>query len=482
VLHPTRSVAWATILALTALSTAGSVVSQKAAVVSNERREQDRQRVAETKPSGVKVFVVGIDGGTFRVLDPLLNAGDLPTFRKLIDQGTRSVLRSRKPSISPVIWTTIVTSLEPEQHGITDFVLEDEETGEWNLVSTRDRKTHATWTIANAFGLKNGLSGWWATWPPEPVKGFVISDRVAQGRHLQWSGAATREHLTHPDDLARQIRSVFCDPRDPPMQELLQLASFNEEEQREIREAERPLMHHAPSIVKTGWCEQRTYEEMMLKALRRYGQPDLVHLLLIATDPISHTTWHWYEPDAYAEGVDPDYAERLGTIVPGIYRHNDQTLKRLMAITDRNTAFLVISDHGFRASGQLPGETIIGRAGHRETILLDKPVTVGQSGVHDLDGILIAAGGPIVEGATFTEPPTIMDIAPTVLVLMGLPVAEDMLGRVLTEMIDPAFLEKHPIRTVASYEGLIERPEPLGSDVGLDEKRTEYLRSLGYIE
>ena len=41
---------------------------------------------------------------------------------------------------------------------------------------------------------------------------------------------------------------------------------------------------------------------------------------------------------------------------------------------------------------------------------------------------------------------------------MGLPVARDMEGRVLTEMIDDDFARSHPVTYVPSYESLAVTP------------------------
>jgi len=79
--------------------------------------------VSKGNPSGVKIVLVGIDGATFKVLDPLLEKGRLPQLQKLIDQGARGVLTSLPQTISPAVWTTIVTGQEPEVHGIRDFVV-----------------------------------------------------------------------------------------------------------------------------------------------------------------------------------------------------------------------------------------------------------------------------------------------------------------------------------------------------------------------
>ena len=104
-----------------------------------------------------------------------------------------------------------------------------------------------------------------------------------------------------------------------------------------------------------------------------------------------------------------------------------------------------------------------------------------MTGVHKENGVLVAAGGPILAGAVFEQQPTVADIAPTVLALLGLPVASDQAGRVLEEMIDPEFLRAHPVRSIASYEGLIERPE-LAVGAQQDGLRKSYLKALGYTD
>jgi hypothetical protein len=110
-------------------------------------------------------------------------------------------------------------------------------------------------------------------------------------------------------------------------------------------------------------------------------------------------------------------------------------------------------------------------------------IAVGQSGKHQLDGVLIASGGPILRGAKLSA--SVRDIAPTILALLGLPVPRDMDGRVLTELLDPEFLARHPVKRIPSYETLIDRAAlrsaaAAGEDSA--EEKKEMLRSLGYIQ
>ena len=207
-------------------------------------------------------------------------------------------------------------------------------------------------------------------------------------------------------------------------------------------------------------------------------------LYLVATDPVSHCFWHFYEPEAYS-GVDPQQAERLGKIIPGMYEHNDAFLARLLTTLGKDTVVLIISDHGFQASGKLPALRAapeLFKGPEAELAARNGMIAVGQSGMHHIEGILIAMGGPIIPGAKVEA--SIRDIPPTVLALLGLPVPEDMNGRVLAEILDPEFLARHPIRHIASYETLIDRKAWIAAETGdgSGEEKLELLRSLGYIQ
>jgi len=446
------------------------------------------ERLARSTPATpYKVLLVGMDGATFRVMEPLLAAGQLPVFRGLIDRGLRGSLQSEHPMASPVLWTTVATGQKRQDHGVESFVLykDPKKPKRGTLVGSEDRKTLAVWNIASALGRSVGFLGWWASWPAEPVKGWIVSDRLTSDRWNVWAGGRKTSGRAWPDALTPELQLLVVDPMDPPMDEILKLVDLTPEEQAELRLAERPVFGHGLSVVKFAYCSQRSYEKMALHQLAK-GQPDLTGIFLVATDPVQHTFWHYYEPGAYT-GVDPKAAARLGALVPNIYRHDDAYLGELLKRVDANTVVLVVSDHGFEASGQLPAlkpaEKMFSGP-EAEAAHMRGEIAVGQSGKHDLDGILIAAGGPIRRGATVKA--SLVDIAPTLLAILGLPVPEDMEGRVLEEMLEPGFLERHPVRRIDSYEALIDRKAiraaaAASGDDG-DAERQEMLRSLGYIQ
>ncbi len=445
-----------------------------------------RRLVLRSHPTNVKVLLVGIDGASFRVLDPLLAAGEAPQFQALVGRGSRGVLKSENPMASPALWTTIATGRSRREHGIEDFIVrkDPKRPRAGVLVSSRDRKTLALWNIVPAFGKRTGFLGWWASWPAEPVLGWNVSDRFTRERWNEWYGGNKREHTAYPPELVQQLQPLVVEPSDPPMAEIDALVTLSPEERAEFLAAKKPLFGHGLSVFKYAYCSQRSYEKMALQLLDK-GQPDLTGVFLVANDPVSHCFWHFYEPEAYPQGVDPEKAARLGRLIPNFYKHNDAYLGELLKHVAPDTVVLVVSDHGFDASRQLPAlKALPGlfEGSEAERAAMNGMVAVGQSGKHQLDGIVIAAGGPIRRGIPVSA--TQYDIAPTVLALLGLPVPRDMPGRVLEELLEPDFLAAHPVQRIASYEPLIDKQAVVAASeaaVTDDEEKKDMLRSLGYI-
>jgi arylsulfatase A-like enzyme len=115
-----------------------------------------------------------------------------------------------------------------------------------------------------------------------------------------------------------------------------------------------------------------------------------------------------------------------------------------------------------------------------EIPLADVHAWAGKSGDHGMNGVLIAAGPPIKRGA-HVRGARAPDIAPTVLHLLGVPVARDWEGVVLAEIFQPEWSAEHPLRSVASYG----RRDAVGEDAistEVDEKIRDELRALGYID
>lgn len=438
-----------------------------------------------TKPTDVKVLVIGIDGATFDIIGPMVKAGRLGQFKRLMESGTYSRFLSQKPMLSPCLWTTIATGHNRTEHGILHFIPKARNNEEkTRLISTNDRQRLALWNIVSAFKKSIGSVGWWVTWPAEPVHGQIVSDRVAHSRWKSWIGSPSQKRLTYPSELFDSVKHLIVDPLSPPMEEIDRLVQLTTEEKEEMLAAKKAIFRHWLSVFKFGYCAQRTYENIGLHILQQ-EQPDLNMLFLIAVDPVCHTFWHYFKPEQFKEKVDPAMAKRLGKLIPAMYEHNDRYLSKLLPKIDSDTVVIMVSDHGFQSTGRLPTKTSVmdyRRWGINRVEDLDKPVNVGTSGRHQINGMFIASGGPIMRGAKFKMQPSIADITPTILALMGMPVGKDMVGRVLEEIIDPKFWGAHPVRYIDSYEKYIEQQKLGYATEAGEERQLDYLRSIGYIK
>ena len=104
----------------------------------------------------------------------------------------------------------------------------------------------------------------------------------------------------------------------------------------------------------------------------------------------------------------------------------------------------------------------------------------GPTGDHRMEGILIAAGPAFRAGAA-PEGATLLDIAPTVLHLLGVPVPADMDGRVLTEILDPAVVPA-PVAAESSFGAPAEgEPVPVAYSEEEDAAIQQRLADLGYL-
>jgi arylsulfatase A-like enzyme len=199
-----------------------------------------------------------------------------------------------------------------------------------------------------------------------------------------------------------------------------------------------------------------------LDLLRARPQPRFLHVYTREPDHRQHRYWKWLQPQYYL-GVDDADVARFGDVIPQLYERLDAFLGEILALVGRDTVVVVASDHG-----------------HSPTMLHPKLYSHHQ---HGPPGVLLMAGGPIVAGRR-VEGASIFDLMPTLLHLLGLPVPDDAAGRVLDEALDPAFAAAHPVRRVASYDGLAGRIRRAdgGGAAAHDQEEVRRLRALGYVE
>jgi len=103
------------------------------------------------------------------------------------------------------------------------------------------------------------------------------------------------------------------------------------------------------------------------------------------------------------------------------------------------------------------------------------------TGTHSLNGMVVLKGGAFAEGGRL-QTAAIIDLAPTLLYLLGLPVPQDMDGRVLIEAFDPEFSAAHELIIQQTDEGEQQEHKSMTYTAEDAMQVTERLRQLGYVE
>ena len=124
---------------------------------------------------GARVIILGIDALNFGVLDPLIDEGAMPNFKKLREGSAHSVMKSIIPSVTGPAWTSINTGKNPGKHGIFDFVRVVDGSVKVNSRSDIDSETFME--LLSGMGKRCITVGVPYTYPPGPrFKGIAISD------------------------------------------------------------------------------------------------------------------------------------------------------------------------------------------------------------------------------------------------------------------------------------------------------------------
>jgi predicted AlkP superfamily phosphohydrolase/phosphomutase len=137
-----------------------------------------------------RLLVVGWDGATFDLLDPLIEAGRLPNLARLAREGRTAWLESTKVPISSAAWTGAATGHGPGETGIYDFFEREEDSLGIRVIDSRANRRPPIWRILSGRGLHVNVWGVPITWPPEPVSGTMVAGMLSPpGGDYAWPAA-----------------------------------------------------------------------------------------------------------------------------------------------------------------------------------------------------------------------------------------------------------------------------------------------------
>jgi predicted AlkP superfamily phosphohydrolase/phosphomutase len=403
-----------------------------------------------------RVLLIGLDGiGPDQVRDGVAK-GSLPSFAQILRRGAGGPLATMRPAEGPPVWTTIVTGRRPRDHGVKSFatyrlrgsstsfdllprgafvgLLERTGLVSTAAVTSASRRRRALWNALNAFGIPTGVVRLWGTFPPEPVQGFMLSNYF----HLLHRDPARAAESLYPRDLLPEIEARVVEPAevDPALvSEFVDASS----------EVPHDRLPWRRELVERALAPDLTYQRAGA-VLRTAYDPPFFATYFYGLDVVGHAFMRYAEPDRFGD-VRPEELRRYGRVVDRYAALLSQWVGEAM--------------HGLR-----PGEILVVVSGYgMEPLPLWRRAIESlrtdafRSGTHGgaPDGFFMAVGDGVRAGST-PRGASILDVTPTILYLMGLPVARDMEGRVLTEILDEDFTRAHPVTFIPSYESLAVAP------------------------
>lgn len=271
-----------------------------------------------------KVLIIGMDGATPELLFPWAQSGELPALRLLMERGSYGILLSTTPPATYPAWSSFMTGTNPGKHGLFDFTARIPGAYAVEFVNSTHRKTPTLWRILSDAGFRVGVMGVPSTYPPERVRGFMISgfdSPVATG--IEGS-------FVWPRTLYGEIKREVGDYLITDFQELKIGPGWHD---RAIAGLEKTVRRKTD----------------IARYLLREAEVDVFCALYGESDTVSHHFWCAFDPASprYVKELAESHAEAILKV----YRWIDEAIGCLLSEFPDDALVLVASDHGFGGSG-----------------------------------------------------------------------------------------------------------------------------------
>jgi len=408
------------------------------------------------EPLAKKVLLIGWDAADWKVINPLLDQGLMPTLDDFINHGVMGNLATLRPILSPMLWNSIATGKRPNKHGIHGFMEPDTQNGGIRPVSSTSRKVKAIWNILTQRGFKTHVLGWFAGHPAEPINGISVSDLFPYATAPQDQPWPLPPGAVHPENLRDTFAELRMHPADVTEAAILPWIPRAAEVD---QEKDKGLMSFAKILSEN--CSIHNAATWILQ-----NEPwDFLAVYYNGIDHFCHGFMHYHPPRM--EGIPEDRYEIYKDVVNGAYRFHDMMLETLLTLAGPEATVLLVSDHGFHSDHLRPRG------------IPAEPA--GPAVQHRPFGIFCMKGAHVQQDERIYGA-TLLDVTPTILTLFGLPVGADMDGRVLVQ----AFEEPPQIARIPSWEqepgecGM--HPSDLRMDPAAAQAVLQQFVALGYIQ
>ena len=291
-----------------------------------------------------QALIIGLDGGTFTLIDEFIKEGALPFFAFLKENGLfarmRSVDQNTRVPISPIIWTSLASGKRAEKHNIKSF---------FNLQS--DIKSARFFEIFNHYGYSVGNFGWELTWPPEDYGAFNIPCNMARNNSTIPPSASCVQELRKRGgkkgiNIFSNINLFFRLLRNSvDLPTLLKTAIDVTDKNDDKRTKQFKNLINGSNI-----------NFQVFKHLYKKYNPDIAFYFIPITDSGGHYFWKYYDKKNFPS-IESSKRKKYGNYLKNIYVEADRQMKILYEMNPKSE-FFVISDHGMRVIMEGSFETI----------------------------------------------------------------------------------------------------------------------------
>jgi predicted AlkP superfamily phosphohydrolase/phosphomutase len=393
-----------------------------------------------------RVVVIAVDAASLDLITSATAEGRLPNFGRILDAGAVRRLATLHPTSAEAVWAAVATGKLPQKNGVRSAAMYELAGGggamqllpdycfahgleRFGFVIERPHtsatvRTRTLWSILSTEGFTVGVVGWPLTQPAPVVRGYVVGDTYHR-TSLTASGLDDPSAIYPPD---------------------LQLAALSAMES--VRGESSPVVVASLSGANDSAADARL--EMPARTDRVYdriadamsrARPAQVTLTRYQSlDPIGHYFLRYAQPSEFGD-VTEEERRRLGTVLERHYSLIDDAIGRALTGLGPDDLLIVASGYGMEPLGL--GKRFI------ERLIGDPDI----NGTHEgsPDGFLLAYGASVARGRQQARA-SVVDVVPTILYFLGLPLGRDMDGYARTDLFERSFTEERPITFIPTYD------------------------------
>jgi len=383
---------------------------------------------------GPHVTMLALDGASLDYISLEVAEGRLPNFGRILAAGAAMHLATLRPTQPATVWTAVATGKYPPKNGVRSaamfgfapnepavellpdlcFAHALVRLGILREIAHRSSSLRArpVWSILSSQRVPVGVVGWTLTDPIEPLRGFMLTESFYQS-------------LSAPLDFTEQNIGY-------PPQAVLDAVQFERNQNQQTGGSDNASFEKPPLR------RDARYREVALR-LRDTYHPRFFTVRYEGLDRAGHLFLRFALPDAFGDVTEQE-RQRYGTLLDEHYAYIDAEVGRAMAEQGPDDLLLVVS--GFGMEPVSLGKRMLAK-------LLSEPDVTGS---HERapDGFLLAYGEAVKPGRAPLG--SVVDVAPTILYFLGLPIARDMDGYARTDILKPIFTTARPITFIPTYE------------------------------